>query len=146
MRPYLIADGGNVALREIDGATVILELQGACGTCPSSSMTMKMGLERGLLEKIPEIIAVEQTHADGAPLTEEGVVEVLDEIRPFLKMARGDVELLSVDASDLQPSITLRLTGTGAASCQAFRSVSHAPTAWQLCRRSLRLDGGVPNS
>ena len=114
MRPYLIADGGNVALREIDGATVILELQGACGTCPSSSMTMKMGLERGLLEKIPEIIAVEQTHADGAPLTEEGVVEVLDEIRPFLKMARGDVELLSVDASDLQPSITLRLTGTGA--------------------------------
>ena len=49
MRPYLLADGGNVAVREIDGATVVLELQGACGTCPSSSMTMKLGLERGLL-------------------------------------------------------------------------------------------------
>ena len=58
MRPYLIDDGGNVAVRDIDGGTVVLELQGACGTCPSSSMTMKMGLEKGLLEKIPEIIAV----------------------------------------------------------------------------------------
>ena len=46
MRPYLIADGGNVALRDIDAGVVVLELQGACGSCPSSSMTMKMGLER----------------------------------------------------------------------------------------------------
>ena len=38
MRPYLIADGGNVALRDIDGGVVILELQGACGSCPSSSV------------------------------------------------------------------------------------------------------------
>ena len=53
MRPYLLADGGNVAVRDIDGATVVLELQGACGSCPSSEMTMKMGLEKGLLEKIP---------------------------------------------------------------------------------------------
>jgi len=113
MRPFLQADGGNVALRDIDGATVVLELQGACGTCPSSSMTFKMGLERGLLEKIPEVIAVEQVHADGEPMTEEGILEVLDEVRPFLKMAGGDVELLSVDPSDLQPSCTLRLTGSG---------------------------------
>ena len=39
MRPYLIADGGNVALRDIDGGVVILELQGACGSCPSSSVS-----------------------------------------------------------------------------------------------------------
>ncbi|KAL3892716.1 MAG: hypothetical protein SGPRY_014857 [Prymnesium sp.] len=101
MRPYLLADGGNVELKDIDGATVrrinicmwaciaseppigaqvILELQGACGTCPSSSMTMKFGLERGLLEKIPEIVAVEQVSADGELLTEEAVEEVL---QPF---------------------------------------------------------------
>ena len=77
------------------------------GTCPSSSMTFKMGLERGLLEKIPEIIAVEQVHQEGDPMTEEGILEVLDEVQPFLKMAGGSVELLSVDPSDLQPSCTL---------------------------------------
>ena len=55
MRPYLKADGGNVRLAEIDGPVVKLELEGACGTCPSSSMTMKMGLERKLKERIPEM-------------------------------------------------------------------------------------------
>lgn len=115
MRPYLLADGGNVAVRDIDGGTVVLELQGACGTCPSSSMTMKMGLERGLLEKIPEIVAVEQISADGKPLTEENVEAVLDDIRPFLKMAGGDVSLVSIDAAHVQPSCTLRVTGKNVA-------------------------------
>merc|ERR1719183_2875171 len=69
MRPYLIADGGNVAVVDIDGGVVRLELQGACGSCPSSTMTMKMGLERGLREKIPEIVAVEQVAPDGPQLT-----------------------------------------------------------------------------
>ena len=55
---------------------VVLELQGACGSCPSSSMTMKYGPERGLLEKIPEIVSVEQVSAEGAMLTEDAVEEV----------------------------------------------------------------------
>ncbi|EPS60699.1 hypothetical protein M569_14104, partial [Genlisea aurea] len=59
VRPYLMADGGNVALHEIDGNVVKLKLQGACGSCPSSVMTLKMGIERRLMEKIPEIVAVE---------------------------------------------------------------------------------------
>jgi Fe-S cluster biogenesis protein NfuA len=46
MRPYLISDGGNVSVADIDGATVRLQLEGACGSCPSSTMTMKMGLVR----------------------------------------------------------------------------------------------------
>ena len=115
MRPYLIADGGNVAVRDIDGATVILELEGACGTCPSSSMTMKMGLEKGLLDRIPEIVSVEQISAEGVPITEENIEAVLDEIRPILKMVKGDVQLLSVDPGDLQPSCTLRVIGQNAA-------------------------------
>lgn len=113
MRPYLIADGGNVALLEIDGGTVYLELQGACGSCPSSSMTMRMGLERGLREKIPEIIAVEQIAPEGAQVSEEGINEILDEVRPFLKMAKADVQVLQVDPAGLQPSCTLKLTGSG---------------------------------
>jgi hypothetical protein len=49
---------GNVVVAEIDGPVVKLELQGNCGSCPSSTMTMKMGLERRLKEKIPEISEV----------------------------------------------------------------------------------------
>jgi hypothetical protein len=47
-----------VVVSDIDGPVVKLELQGACGSCPSSTMTMKMGLERRLKEKIPEISEV----------------------------------------------------------------------------------------
>ncbi len=60
LRPYLMADGGNVELVELDGPIVKLRLQGACGSCPSSAMTLKMGIERRLREFIPEIEEVEQ--------------------------------------------------------------------------------------
>ncbi|MFN3360127.1 MAG: NifU family protein [Pseudanabaenaceae cyanobacterium] len=60
MRPYLLADGGNVELVEIDGPVVRLRLQGACGSCPSSTMTLRMGIERKLREEIPDIGEVEQ--------------------------------------------------------------------------------------
>jgi Fe-S cluster biogenesis protein NfuA len=60
MRPYLMADGGNVELVEVDGPIVKLRLQGACGSCPSSAMTLRMGIERRLREFIPEIQEVEQ--------------------------------------------------------------------------------------
>lgn len=58
LRPYLMADGGNVELVEIDGPVVNLRLQGACGSCPSSTMTLKMGIERKLKDSIPEIAEV----------------------------------------------------------------------------------------
>ena len=113
MRPYLMADGGNVAVRSIEGGVVELELQGACGSCPSSTMTMKMGLERGLREKIPEIIEVIQVAPDGPQLTEEGIEEVLEEIRPFLKMAGGDCDLVSLEVG-LVPTAKLSISGSGA--------------------------------
>ncbi|MFZ4728242.1 MAG: NifU family protein, partial [Pseudanabaena sp.] len=55
LRPYLMSDGGNVELVEIEGPIVRLRLQGACGSCPSSAMTLRMGIERKLKEEIPEI-------------------------------------------------------------------------------------------
>lgn len=78
VRPYLIADGGNVALHEIDGNVVRLKLQGACGSCPSSVMTMKLGIERRLMEKIPEIVAVEPIADEetGLELSEENIEKV----------------------------------------------------------------------
>ncbi|MBF2096992.1 MAG: NifU family protein [Gloeomargaritaceae cyanobacterium C42_A2020_066] len=60
MRPYLMSDGGNVELVELEGPIVRLRLQGACGSCPSSTMTLRMGIERRLREMIPEIDEVEQ--------------------------------------------------------------------------------------
>jgi Fe-S cluster biogenesis protein NfuA len=62
LRPYLMADGGNVELVELDGPVVKLRLQGACGSCPSSTMTLKMGIERKLRETIPDILEVEQVY------------------------------------------------------------------------------------
>ncbi|TYI34029.1 hypothetical protein ES332_A04G175200v1 [Gossypium tomentosum] len=75
VRPYLIADGGNVALHEIDGNVVRLKLQGACGSCPSSVMTMKMGIEKRLMAKIPEIVAVEPVTDEetGLEMNEENI-------------------------------------------------------------------------
>ncbi|MDJ0621214.1 MAG: NifU family protein [Calothrix sp. MO_192.B10] len=60
MRPYLMSDGGNVELVDLEGPIVKLRLQGACGSCPSSAMTLRMGIERRLREMIPEIAEVEQ--------------------------------------------------------------------------------------
>ena len=60
LRPFLLADGGNVEIVEIDGPIVKVRLQGACGSCPSSTMTLKMGIERKLKEMIPEVSEVVQ--------------------------------------------------------------------------------------
>ncbi|WP_435357644.1 NifU family protein [Emticicia sp. SJ17W-69] len=60
VRPYLVTDGGNVKVVEItDDFTVRLELLGACGNCPMSSMTFKAGLEEAILKSVPEIRKVE---------------------------------------------------------------------------------------
>ncbi|MEL6939682.1 MAG: NifU family protein [Cyanobacteria bacterium J06598_1] len=60
LRPYLLADGGNVELVELDGPIVKLRLNGACSSCPSSAMTLRMGIERRLREFIPEIAEIQQ--------------------------------------------------------------------------------------
>ncbi|CAM9280898.1 unnamed protein product [Phaeothamnion confervicola] len=116
MRPYLMSDGGNVRVVEIDGPVVRLELQGACGSCPSSTMTMKMGLERRLVEKIPEIQEVIQAIPEGPKLSIEEVEKVLDTVRPFLSVAGGKISVVSLDGvGGLQPHISLKMEGTSAA-------------------------------
>lgn len=58
VRPYLIADGGNVEVAAVQDGVVMLRLQGACGTCPSSTATMKMGIERSLRVGVPCVPSV----------------------------------------------------------------------------------------
>ena len=55
IRPSLQADGGDVELVGVDDGVVSVRLTGACAGCPMSSMTLKMGIERYLKGKVPEV-------------------------------------------------------------------------------------------
>jgi len=63
VRPYLQADGGDVELVEVDDQGVVqVRLKGHCAGCPMAEMTLKMGIEKFLKERIPEVkevVAVE---------------------------------------------------------------------------------------
>ncbi len=61
IRPAVQADGGDLELVAVtDEGVVQIRLHGACVGCPSSSMTLHMGIERNVREKVPEVVAVEQ--------------------------------------------------------------------------------------
>jgi Fe-S cluster biogenesis protein NfuA len=55
IRPALQADGGDVELVDVKDGIVSVRLTGHCGGCPMSSMTLKMGIERLLKNKLPEV-------------------------------------------------------------------------------------------
>jgi len=55
VRPALQADGGDVELVDVQDGVVKVRLTGACGGCPMSQMTLKMGIERHLKKEIPEV-------------------------------------------------------------------------------------------
>jgi Fe-S cluster biogenesis protein NfuA len=55
IRPFLQGDGGDVELVDFVDGTVSLRLQGSCTSCPSSVMTLKMGIENALREQVPEV-------------------------------------------------------------------------------------------
>jgi Fe-S cluster biogenesis protein NfuA len=60
IRPALQADGGDIVFRSIDDDGVVhVELVGACGTCPISTMTLKAGVERIIKDRVPGVSAVE---------------------------------------------------------------------------------------
>jgi Fe-S cluster biogenesis protein NfuA len=98
VRPYLIADGGNVDVVSVENGIVALQLQGACGTCASSSATMKMGIERALRgafgEQLKEVISI-----GGAVDTSASVESVdmhLNMLRGAISAYGGSVEVLEV--------------------------------------------------
>lgn len=60
IRPYLQADGGDIQFIELTSDNVVnVELQGSCGSCPFSRMTLKNGVEEAMRKAIPEIKSVE---------------------------------------------------------------------------------------
>ncbi|KAF5732067.1 hypothetical protein HS088_TW18G00756 [Tripterygium wilfordii] len=102
VRPYLIADGGNVDVVSVEDGIVSLKLQGACGSCPSSTTTMKMGIERVLREKFgDELKDIQQVYDEEvSETTVEAVNGHLDILRPAIKNFGGSVEVLSVEAGE----------------------------------------------
>ena len=59
IRPAVQADGGDIELVDVSPDGVVqIRFHGACHGCPSSTMTLQMGIERNLREKVPEITAV----------------------------------------------------------------------------------------
>ena len=63
IRPALQADGGDIVIKDVDEDTgiVTVELVGACGSCPASTMTMKAGIERILRDRVDgvtEVVAI----------------------------------------------------------------------------------------
>ena len=60
IRPYLVADGGNVKVNEITAENVVrLEFVGACGNCRMSTMTFKAGVEAAIRRDVPEVRSIE---------------------------------------------------------------------------------------
>ncbi|MDB4894083.1 MAG: NifU-like nitrogen fixation protein [Firmicutes bacterium] len=59
IRPAIRMDGGEVELVEIEEGVAKVRMMGACGGCPMSTMTLKMGIERAIRQAVPEVKAVE---------------------------------------------------------------------------------------
>jgi Fe-S cluster biogenesis protein NfuA len=109
VRPYLISDGGNVSVQNVDTSTgnVYLVLEGACGSCASSTVTMQMGIERVLKEKfeekLGEVIQVDPNDdGDGnggkpTELTMEAVQSEVKRISQAITAMGGVVRVVSVD-------------------------------------------------
>ena len=109
IRPYLISDGGNVSVQKVDIETknVYLKLEGACGSCASSTVTMSMGIKRVLKENfsdLGEVIQVEDDdqgningESNSNELTMEAVMTEINRIGPAITAMGGTVEVVSVD-------------------------------------------------
>ena len=71
IRPAVQMDGGDIQLVDIVDGVVKVRLIGACVGCPSSTMTLKMGIERAIRAEVPEIISVEAVE-DATPPAQYG--------------------------------------------------------------------------
>ena len=60
IRPALQSDGGDIELIDVEDGIVKVRLVGACSHCPSSAMTLYQGVDKRLMEKLPEVKGLEQ--------------------------------------------------------------------------------------
>ena len=74
VRPYLQSHGGDVELAGVRDGVVRLALRGSCGSCPSSSLTLKTAVEDALFEAAPDIVEIVAENAASAP---QGIPELV---------------------------------------------------------------------
>lgn len=60
IRPYLIADGGNITLVDVENDVVKVQLEGACSGCNVNQLTLKNGVEATIKKHVPQIVKVEE--------------------------------------------------------------------------------------
>lgn len=107
VRPYLIADGGDVEVVSAGGRSVALRLRGACSSCSSSDATMRMGLERAIRARFGSDVQVEQVTASGeegpgagpARATVEAVDGHLNMLRNAVASLGGRVRVAELKAA-----------------------------------------------
>ena len=111
MRPYLIADGGNIVVADVDAEArvITLALQGACGSCASSTTTMKMGVERVIHENFLDVAEVVEVSDLAGALSYKAVDDALKQIKDAVIAMDGKVEVASVDAAS--GAVELRFKG-----------------------------------
>ncbi len=78
VRPYIEMDGGTIEFIRYEENTVYVRLAGACSTCPSSTLTLKGGVERQIRRRIPAVKAVELEGADPMTPSEGNRVAVFE--------------------------------------------------------------------
>lgn len=102
VRPYLIADGGNVEVVGIEDGIVAVRMNGACGSCSSSTATLKGGIEKHLVkvfgaEVVKEVVNLDGSEAGGAlSLSREAVVAHIEKLSGAIHNYGGSVEVLDV--------------------------------------------------
>lgn len=108
VRPYLQADGGDLEIVGVEDGIVSLRLEGACSTCPSSSATLKMGIERALSAAFGDgLKGVVQVDKIDSRASVSSVDEHLNLVRPAIVAMKGAVEVVSVEGG----KVVLRYKG-----------------------------------
>jgi Fe-S cluster biogenesis protein NfuA len=106
VRPYLIADGGNVAVVGIEDGVVAVRMSGACGSCSSSTATLKGGIEKTLRrvfggENVKEVVNLDSDEPGSAlTLSKEAVEAHLEKLAGAIHNYGGSVKLLEVIESE----------------------------------------------
>jgi len=113
IRPFLIKDGGNVSVTEvnIENRTIVLSLQGACGSCPSSTTTMKMGVEKVLHEHFQDIKEIIALSAKSLP-PQLTMITVLKQLEPVIAViTKFGEELIVKDVNSSEGQVYLAFSG-----------------------------------
>ncbi|CAG9460930.1 unnamed protein product [Pedinophyceae sp. YPF-701] len=108
VRPFLLADGGDVEVVKVQDGNVYVEMQGNCGSCSSSEATLRMGIERALRSRFgDQLREVIQVATEDLGTSADGVNAHLDGLRPAIKAYGGEVRVLEV----LEGRCTVLYTG-----------------------------------